>query len=726
MTKTPSSRLLSTPLLTLALAVGLFQACAGSPKPGGTGGRGGSGGDGGDGGSSAGGSGGRGTGGSGAGGRGGSGAGGSGAGGSGMGGSGAGGSGMGGSGAGGSGMVPPAACGGPAQDAMGDQLTFTDNVIPSPAPPGNLDPANAPQIVVFGWDDVENAPGLAFVNSLLGGITNPNGTKAGTNLNPNSCYGVGYGGQIPGYACGDGSISLNRPELTRLGFDIANHTVDHLESNSTWTGIPADYKDPMTNSWKQSADGYGPGVFMDQMTWATVLRANDMALKMLYPAITAIGGFRAPRLEINDHGLRALKDLNYYYDMNLEEILPDAHVQAAVSRDGEGKQGFNWVPWPYTLDNGAPGIWQQQFWGDKKHVVNYPTGVWEVPVYMLYVSTKSGLGKTLADQMLAADKNCTFPPGTPMDQRNHCFLSEGELMPGDVIKEVTSFDFNTFIYSRFRKEQWLAVMKNTFLLRFYGNRAPLTYGAHPIQYTMPYDSFTLGMQANNYGYKNVLDYNRFTDRQAAMQEFVNWIQSDPVLRKETYFLSGKQLVDFMRKPYDKTGAAVSADTVATPSSNGIFSRLKWVTNNTTITVVDGNSADLSFDVRDPEKEVVYISAGVAAGSLKNLSHIDIKYTTDMPFRIRLMTADGDHRTVLLAGTTGDRQARIRIKDFFASFDGQPDKIATAALTNADYMAKVTGISIESAGTALHRNVKSKTQIQQLTLHGAATQALCTQ
>jgi hypothetical protein len=49
------------------------------------------------------------------------------------------------------------------------------------------------------------------------------------------------------------------------GFDMGNHTIDHLESVSTWSGIPAKYKDPMTGSWKQSADGnYGPRVLMDQ------------------------------------------------------------------------------------------------------------------------------------------------------------------------------------------------------------------------------------------------------------------------------------------------------------------------------------------------------------------------------------------------------------------------------------------------------------------------------
>jgi hypothetical protein len=213
------------------------------------------------------------------------------------------------------------------------------------------------------------------------------------------------------------------------------------------------------------------------------------------------------------------------------------------------------------------------------------------------------------------------------------------------------------------------------------------------------------------------------DRQKAMRDFVAWVQADPNLKKDTYFLSAKQLVDYMKKPHDKAGAAVNADPVATPASNGVFSRLKWTGRAATITVMDGNSADVNFDVASPT-EVVSVTAGVAAGSLKGVSHFDIKYTTDVPFRIRLLTADGDDRTVLLAGVSGDRLARIRVKDFFPAPENASDKIAAAGLVNADYMAKVTGIQIESAATEATGAKKFKAQIKQLTLHGVATAALC--
>ena len=43
--------------------------------------------------------------------------------------------------------------GGGDDDGDDDPIDFSNNLFPSPMPPGNLTPANAPQIIVFGWDD---------------------------------------------------------------------------------------------------------------------------------------------------------------------------------------------------------------------------------------------------------------------------------------------------------------------------------------------------------------------------------------------------------------------------------------------------------------------------------------------------------------------------------------------------------------------------------------------
>src|SRR5437870_367018 len=98
------------------------------------------------------------------------------------GGSGGGGNGGGGGGGGGGGNPPPTECTGDESDAPAMALDFANNLLPSPSAPGNLTAANAPQIVVFGWDDVENDAGIAFVNTLLGGIKNPDNSKGGATL----------------------------------------------------------------------------------------------------------------------------------------------------------------------------------------------------------------------------------------------------------------------------------------------------------------------------------------------------------------------------------------------------------------------------------------------------------------------------------------------------------------------------------------------------------------
>ncbi|HEY2515126.1 MAG TPA: hypothetical protein VGI39_29875 [Polyangiaceae bacterium] len=652
-------------------------------------------------------------------------------------GSGSGGTGSGSGGTGSSsGTAPPPACGGAASDAPAQNLDFSNNLVASPSPPGNLTAANAPMIVVFGWDDIESAAATAFLDTIFGGGKNPDGSPQTCTVNPNSCYGEGWN-QTAKYACGDGTLSTAQTSVTNSGaYELGNHTWDHLENYQqaaasgwagpgAWPGIPAQYKDMTNGGWDFGSDGLGPGVSIDQPTWQSVISANDAELKLLYgTASSKIVGFRAPRLEINDNGLNAIKAVGYEYDQDLEETLPDGYVQAAVAADTTGaKQGLNWFAWPYTLDNGSPGVWNQQAGGDESYVKNYPTGLWEVPVYEVYVPTADG--KTIANQMIAADKDCILPTTMmPPGPNDDCYLSPGEVPAGSSITEVTGFDFNVFIYSRMTADQWLSTMKHTFLLHYYGDRAPFTYGAHPVEYTSPYDSYTLETQANNYGYRDVIKYSTYDKRQAALTQFIQWIQQDPVFSKDTYFLSAGQLVQYMQKPFDKTGAAVQPDTVASPDSNGLFTRLKWEGDGASISVTSGNSAKITFNAANTD-DAVSVSAGVAAGALKDVSHIDIKYTSDVPFRIRLLTSDGSvSTTVLLGGVGGDRLARIRVKDFFPTPDATMAQVNAAKTVDSSYMSKVNGIVFESAQNQVTGAKTFNTTIEQITLHGVATSALC--
>ena len=209
-----------------------------------------------------------------------------------------------------------------------------------------------------------------------------------------------------------------------------------------------------------------------------------------------------------------------------------------------------------------------------------------------------------------------------------------------------------------------------------------------------------------------------------MVEFVDWIKKDPVMSKETYFLSAEQLVAYMKAPFDKAGVPAKPDPIATPDSNGIFTRLTWKTDQASIKATDGNTADIVFDL----KSIIApgsVTAGIVPGSLKNLSHIDIKYSTEVPFRIRLLTSGGVSTTVLLAGTGGtDRLARIRVKDFFPGREATDDDVIEMPLVDAAYMDKVNGISFESAATLATSAKTFNTHIRQITLHGANTAGLC--
>ena len=142
---------------------------------------------------------------------------------------------------------------------------------------------------------------------------------------------------------------------------------------------------------------------------------------------------------------------------------------------------------------------------------------------------------------------------------------------------------------------------------------------------------------------------------------------------------------------DSCESGVERDHVAgTPAASGSASTL----------VVDGNTADIMFTVGSVDTPVS-LSASVTKGALKNVSHIDILYNADVPFRIRLLTSGTPlPMTVLLAGASSDdRKARIRVKDFTPGPEAAKADIDAASLVSSDYMSNVTGLQFESAAIA---------------------------
>jgi hypothetical protein len=600
-------------------------------------------------------------------------------------------------------------------DGDGDGVPdFTNNMLASPMPPGALDPQDAPQIIVFGWDDcmftgdhasdTTHAPdsGMNFIAQTFGPMSNPDGSDAHVSFYENGAYlpngeeGGPWGSET------DLTLAAGQ-ELLALGFELGNHTFDHLEINGTWGGIPEAWNEGSLGGWTDLV-----GTMMDQQSWKdSAIGFNDQFLRDSY-GVEQIYGFRAPRLEINDQGLQALSDSGYQYDVNMEEGHQWGYVSAAV-QPGADSSGFNWVVWPHTLDNGSPGVWQSQDFGEKDYLVDYPQGLWEAPVYMVYVPD-NGLQESIADRMKAE------------------ITSEDTSWIGDKIREMTAFDFNTFLYARLTKDEWVEIMKYNFLLRYNGNRAPITFGAHPAEFSWRYDNEVVLLQPGNEDFHDVLNYNTYQDRKDAVTEFVTWVKDN--YGDDTYFMSSKELIDYMQDPFDKEGNPVAGDTLASPTCNDFFDLAgSWsveadeLGSSATVSVIDGNSMDVEFTVgANNEGAGEYAFVDVATyfdeGALSGISHIDLVYESEAPIRVRLLPAAGSGLTskqVLLAGVGGERNARMRIKDFRPDPYATPDDILAADFVDESYLAQVVGLSFESASTV--DQTSFELNIRQIIVHG---------
>ena len=178
-------------------------------------------------------------------------------------------------------------------------LDFENNLLPSPMPPGDLDPKDAPMIIVFGWDDIaftgdhageggETDNGMNFIAKTFGNITNPDGDKGSITFYENGAYLPN--GETGGPWGSETNLMLAAgQELIAKGFEVGNHTFDHLETNGTWGKIPAAFKNPTGVGWKDSV-----GTLLDVANWKSpVIGVNDALLRQSY-SVEKIFGFRAP------------------------------------------------------------------------------------------------------------------------------------------------------------------------------------------------------------------------------------------------------------------------------------------------------------------------------------------------------------------------------------------------------------------------------------------------
>lgn len=251
------------------------------------------------------------------------------------------------------------------------------------------------------------------------------------------------------------------------------HTVFYLTSN---------YGKWMKSAWlkaKQQGHEFGNHTVNHNSTttwtqtqWQKEIdSANKYIGTCLQISQSEIWGFRTPSLEYNSSTFGALSVLGMIYDCTLHG-----------GSGGTGNGGnFNW---PYTLDNGSPGET-----GAGNHA-----GLWEIPTH--YVVRTTGL------KVVGLDYNMWVKKAAPYNGA-----------------EMT-------------KDEFLSTLKNTLDLRYNGNRAPFTFGAHSDYYS----------PTNNVA--NNACTATWQERRAALKAFIDYALSKPDVR----FVTTKDIIAWMRKP----------------------------------------------------------------------------------------------------------------------------------------------------------------------------------
>ncbi len=446
------------------------------------------------------------------------------------------------------------------------------------------------------------------------------------------------------------------PLLTN-GWTLANHTIDHLENFEPapgWSGIPAALHDPVNNGWLPCPSGpeasvcSGPGCCLDEATWQSLLPVNQTVLTTNYGQ-TTIQGFRAPRLEMNDNGLNALKAINYQYDSSLEEVQPAGWVSAAVDANTAGGKGFNWFPWPYTLDNGSPGIWNparddRREFSAMDH--EFPHGPFRDPHvrgvrperrgprrHDRQSNDRRGQGVHLpvrdarrpAAKLLLESGRAQPGPGRDGDHR---LRLQPVHLPPDEGGRVAAGDAAHLPPPLLRKPHAarlrFAPDRVHAALRQLHAREPGLQLGHG-----PHDGGRHSVRVQRWKPAELLPGEQLRVPRRRLGQYVPGAaggdagvrpvdqERSPTSAKIRTLMSMQDLVDYMQKPPVRQDEAlrVQPDTIASPDSNGIFNRLGWTTSGATFSAVSGNAANLTFTIApldsrmDDNPAVSYVESG---------------------------------------------------------------------------------------------------------------------
>ena len=302
--------------------------------------------------------------------------------------------------------------------------------------------------------------------------------------------------------------------------------------------------------------------------------------------------------------------------------------------------------------------------------------------------------------MMASDKNCTFPPDTPGRSAEALLPQRGRAEPrrlGQGSDRVRLQHLHLLAHDAGAVAH--ASSSTRSCMRYYGNRAPLTYGAHPIEYT----DAVRQLHAGGAGEQLRLP------RRAQVQQVPGAAAGDeglPGVDQERPGLQQGHLLPVGAPAGRVHEASVRQDRrQGRPRRGGVARRERALhaahlgRGRRDHQGVDGNKADIVFNVKSVDDDRSSVEAGIKPGSLTGVSHIDIKYSTDVPFRIRLLTNDGplSARPCCSPAPAAIASARIRIKDFFPGPEASASEVGRRqARRRRRTWPRCPGIAFESA------------------------------
>lgn len=542
-----------------------------------------------------------------------------------------------------------------------------DNVPPSQNPPGGLQVLKVPQFVVFGFDDNYSVEGMRWILDYLKDRKNPvgkNNSKTFDGTPTRATFYCNTNNSVPVTAGSE--IAKVYSEAYTAGHEIGDHTKTH---NTTG----------------------GKNGFTEQQ-WTDEISPCKTELTNIGIPGDKIIGFRTPFLNYNNNTFSAIKKVGFVYDCSIEEGY-------------EGNQDGTNLFWPHTLDNGSPGHavnWLGNSSNPESFTFTAVPGMWEVPAYAVIAppDTKceqygiaKGFTKKLKGLISWLDENTCKITGLDYNLWSDTLIQGGSVGGG----------------LRMTKTEFLGTLKYSFDLRYSGNRAPFTFGAHSPYYTQEW-------AANKKNAPNVT----LAEMRAAMEEFITYVLSKPDVR----VVPANKLLEWMRNPTALDNVVITVDTT-NPSENFAADTGYWDKGSD-----DSSKITLTFPARGSVK-AEYTRAKQANPDdwpwvslsayfdkpLTKVNYIKIAYKSDraMSFSLNMpvLSDSGCTHAAQLEATAGAWKT-VLLQTNGLTFK-QPSWTPTALKKDLD-LSQVTDVSFSPVDEDVTKELTGTLEIKELILY----------